>query len=183
MLFYGIVPIFLAHLSSIVVSGWWGSLLGGPKRLITLELIGMALGLLTLSGIIVLIIRRLVNAKARAVTSTMDWLLLLLLFLQVALGVHIALSYRWGPLWYLHTAVPWLRSLALLRADAATVVSLPLAVKFHFFNGFILILLFPFTRLVHIFTFPVRYLWRPWQVVIWSRQCCQASLEKRSGKA
>ncbi|MBT1074430.1 respiratory nitrate reductase subunit gamma [Geobacter grbiciae] len=180
---YGIVSILLAHLLASIVPGWWSSLLSGPNRLATLELIGMSLGLLTLTGLIILVFRRLVNAKARAVTSIMDWLLLGPLFLQVALGVYIAFSYRWGSLWYLHTAVPWLRSLALLNADSATVVHLPLAVKFHFVNGFILILLFPFTRLVHIFTFPVRYLWRPWQVVIWNRQSCQARLEKSSGKA
>lgn len=180
---YGIVPILLAHLLAIIVPSWWGALLGGPNRLTILELSGMALGLLTLAGIVILIVRRLLNSKVRAVTSVMDWLLLALLFQQVALGVHIAFSYRWGSLWYLHTAVPWLRSLALLHADATPVIPLPMAVKFHLVNGFVLILLFPFTRLVHIFTFPIRYLWRPWQVVIWDRRPCQARLEKSSGKA
>lgn len=179
---YGIVSVLLAHLLAIIIPGWWGSLLGSPSLHTALELVGMALGLMALFGIIVLIIRRLVNTKVRAVTSTMDWLLLMLLFLQLGLGMYIAFNYRWGSIWYLHTAAPWIRSIALLRPDSAAVVHLPLAVKFHFINGFVLILLFPFTRLVHIFTFPVRYLLRPWQMVIWNRRHWGANLEKKSGK-
>lgn len=180
---YAIVLILIAHVMDIIIPGWWGYLLRGPSELVILDLIGMSLGLLALYSIMVLIVRRLVNSKVRAVTSAMDWLLLAILFLQVALGVYIASSYRWGTLWYLHTGVPWIRSLILLRPDSAAVVHLPLAVKLHFINGFILILLFPFTRLVHIFTFPARYLLRPWQVVLWNRKPGLASFEKRSGKA
>jgi menaquinol-cytochrome c reductase iron-sulfur subunit len=36
-------------------------------------------------------------------------------------------------------------------------------------SGFVVILLFPFTRLVHVFAIPIEYLWRPYQVVIWNR--------------
>ncbi len=167
---YGIIPLLLAHLLPLIVPGWWGVLLGGPVRLTVLELTGMALGLSSLAGIVVLILRRLANAKARAVTSVMDWILLALLLLQVALGVHIAFTYRWGSLWSLHTAVPWLRSLTFMRPDPGHVLPMPLAVKIHMANAFLLILLFPFTRLVHIFTFPARYVLRPWQVVWWNRR-------------
>lgn len=166
---YGIVPVLLAHLLPLIFPTWWRVLLSGPDRLTVLELVGMALGLLSLAGMIVLIFRRLANASARAVTSVMDWLLLLLLLVQVTLGVYIALTYRWGSLWYFHTAAQWLRSLVLLRPDAAPLLPLPLAVRAHATNAFVLILLFPFTRLVHIFTFPARYLLRAWQVVWWNR--------------
>jgi menaquinol-cytochrome c reductase iron-sulfur subunit len=37
------------------------------------------------------------------------------------------------------------------------------------FNAFVVIGLFPFTRLVHLFTFPITYLWRSYQVVTWNR--------------
>ena len=167
---YGIVPILLAHLLAIIVPGWISVLHQGPIRLAIMGLVGMALGLLALSGLIMLAARRLVNSKARAVTSVMDWLLIALLLLQVALGVYISSVYRWGSLWYLHTASPWIRSLAILLPDDAPIVHLPLAVQIHLVNAFVLILLFPFTRLVHIFTFPARYLLRPWQLVWWNRQ-------------
>lgn len=167
---YGIVPVLLAHLLAIIFPNWWGVLLGGRDRLTALELVGMALGLLALIGIVILFVRRLVNARARSVTSVMDWLLLLFLLLQVSLGAYIALTFRWGSLWYLHTAVPWLRSLTFFHPDAAPVLTLPLAVRIHMINAFVIILLFPFTRLVHIFTFPARYIARPWQLIWWSRQ-------------
>lgn len=167
---YGIVPILLSHLLAVIFPVWWGFILGGPNRLTVLELVGMALGMLTLVGIIILIVRRLVNSHAREVTSVMDWFLFLLLFLQVALGVHIASNYRWGSLWYLHTAEPWFHSLVIFRPDSAPVLPLPLAVRLHLINAFVLILLFPFTRLVHIFTLPVSYLTRPWQLVWWNRR-------------
>ncbi len=167
---YGIVPILIAHLVALIVPGWWGFLLDDPIRLTILELIGMALGLLTLAGIIVLLVRRLIYYRIVAITSVMDWLLLALLLLQVSLGVHITFAYRWGSLWYLHTAVPWLHSLGILAPDASPIIHLPAAVRAHMVIGFAIILLFPFSRLVHIFTFPIRYLWRPWQVVLWNRR-------------
>jgi nitrate reductase gamma subunit len=37
-------------------------------------------------------------------------------------------------------------------------------------GGFLLIAVFPFTRLVHAVTVPITYLWRPYQVVIWNRR-------------
>lgn len=167
---YGIVPVLLAHLAAPVVPGWWGLLLGDPIRLVVLELAGLALGLAALAGIVILMARRLLQPRARAVTSVMDWFLTALLLLQVSLGVHIAFTYRWGSLWYLHTAVPWLRSLAALIPDASPIVHLPAAVRAHVAIGFVIILLFPFTRLAHIFTFPFRYLWRTWQIVLWNRR-------------
>ncbi len=167
---YGIVPILLAHLLALIVPGWWGSLLADPTRLTVLELIGMAFGFLAVAGIIVLLVRRLTEYRVQAVTSAMDFILLALLLLQVLQGVNLAFTYRWGSLWYLHTAVPWLRSLVNLAPDASPVVHLPAPVRVHMIIGFVIILLFPFTRLVHIFTFPIRYLIRSWQVVMWNRR-------------
>ena len=99
----------------------------------------------------------------------MDWVLEVALLLEGGLGFLLAVTYRWGSLWYLHTVVPWLSSLALFRPDATPILPLPLAVRVHMINAFVLILLFPFTRLVHIFTFPARYLLRHWQLVWWNR--------------
>jgi hypothetical protein len=99
----------------------------------------------------------------------MDWVLLVLLLMQVGLGLYVSLRYRWGSDWYVHTAVPWLESLFKLQPDASTITILPWTVKLHALGGFVLLALFPFTRLVHIVTVPLTYLWRPQQVVIWNR--------------
>jgi len=166
---YGIILILLAHLFGTLFSPLWSSLLAGPTFLFTAELTGMALGLFTIFGIVLLVIRRILASKVLVITSVMDWILFALLTAQVIAGVSIALFYRWGSLWYLDTAVPWFWSIGRLSPNFATISPLPGLVKFHMFNAFVIIALFPFTRLVHIFTVPITYLWRPYQVVIWNR--------------
>ncbi|HEY9527414.1 MAG TPA: respiratory nitrate reductase subunit gamma [Anaerolineales bacterium] len=166
---YGLTLILLAHLLAALLPGAAGWLLGGQIRRLVLELSGMALGLYALFGLIVLIARRLVpGSLALATTSYMDGVVLFALLVQVATGVGVAVFNRWGGLWYLDTAVPWFWSLVALRPDMSTVDSLPALVKVHFVVGFVVILLFPFSRLVHLVMFPLHYLWRPFQVVIWN---------------
>ncbi len=167
---YGIILILSAHVLALLLPGLWGSLIADRIRLYVLEVTGLALALLTIFGLVLLIVRRIRKPRVFAVTSAMDWLLLAALVTQVVLGFWVALFYRWGSDWYLHTAVPWLISLAKLQPNIAYVTVLPWTVKLHMLGGFVIIALFPFTRLVHLVTFPITYLWRPYQVVIWNRR-------------
>ncbi len=167
---YGIILVLGAHLLALVFPRLWGDLIADQFRLYLLEVTGLALALTALVGLTILIIRRMTNPQAFAVTSPMDWVLLLVLAIQVALGAWIAFYYRWGSDWYLHTAVPWLLSLLVFNPQIQYVVALPALVQWHMLGGFVIILLFPFTRLVHLVTFPITYLWRPLQVVIWNRR-------------
>jgi len=167
---YAILLILLAHLLAGLFPGVARAILSEPVRLYVLEITGLALAFLALFGLLVLLIRRFLSLRILVTTSVMDWLLLIALLLQVGAGVHISLAYRWGSLWYLDTAVPWLWSLFSFKPDIQHIVPLPWLVKFHFLNAFIVIALFPFTRLVHIFTVPIPYLWRPYQLVIWHKR-------------
>ncbi len=167
---YGLILILLAHILAGFCPGVAAVVLSDPIRLAVLELIGMALGLFTILGLATLIIRRLGHETLKRVTSPMDWIVLGLLAAQVLSGVGMALFARWGSRWYLDTAVPWMRSIFAFQPDPGTVLPLPGFIKFHMVNGFVLILLFSFTRLVHIFTVPIPYLWRPYQLVIWNRR-------------
>ncbi len=167
---YGIILILLAHLGVGLFPGAARAVLTDPVRRAVLEIAGMSLAFFTLLGIIVLIARRIpTESMARAVTSPMDWVLLFALLSQVGRGFAVALFQRWGSVWYIDTAVPWFWSIFGLQPDYRTVASLPGSIQFHMVNGFFIILLFPFTRLVHIFTVPITYLWRPYQVVVWNR--------------
>ena len=168
---YGLTIILLVHLFAGLFPGPMAWILGGQIRRFVLEMTGMALGLYTFFGLVVLIIRRLApKSLVQAATTYMDGLILFVLLIQIGSGIAIAIFDRWGGLWYLHTAVPWFWSLASFRPDLSTVVPLPAFVKVHFFVGFVLILLFPFSRLVHLVMLPLEYLWRPYQVVIWNRR-------------
>ena len=168
---YGLISILLAHLLAALFPGAAAWVLGAELRRLVLEITGMALGLYTLFGLVVLIIRRLApRSLVQAVTSYMDGVVLFVLLIQVGSGIAIAIFERWGGLWYLHTAVPWFWSLSVLHPNISTVATLPPFVKLHFLAGFVLVLLFPFSRLVHLVMFPIQYLWRPHQVVIWYRR-------------
>ncbi len=167
---FGVIIILLAHLVALLVPGVWAGLIADPTRLYVLEVIGLALALAATAALVLLFIRRLFSRRIFVVSSTMDWVLLLVLMTQMALGFWVALFFRWGSDWYLHTAVPWLQSLATLDPETQFVTSLPWVVKLHMLGGFVIIALFPFTRLVHLVTFPITYLWRPYQVVIWNRR-------------
>lgn len=167
---YGILIILLAHAVAFLFQGAWASLVADQTTLYVLELIGLALATAALLGLTLLMIRRVRTARILAVTSTMDWVLLVALLAQVALGLWSALFFRWGSDWFLFTAAPWLESLIVFNPDTSFVTSLPWVVKLHMLGGFAIIAIFPFTRLVHVITVPVTYLWRPYQVVIWNKR-------------
>ncbi len=167
---YGILLVLGAHVIALVFWSQWADLVSNPTRLYTLEVIGLAFSMLAFLGLALLIVRRLTVPRVKAVTTPMDWVLLVALATQVGLGIWIALGYRWGSEWYVHTAVPWLHSLIKLNPKPEYMASLPAIVKLHAVFGFFLIALFPFTRLVHVVTVPVTYLWRSYQVVVWNRR-------------
>jgi nitrate reductase gamma subunit len=168
---YGITLILLAHLFAWLLPSAALAVLGRGARLAILETTGLALALYTAIGLGILIVRRLPPvSRASASTSPMDWMLLVLLAVQVATGIVVALFQRWGGVWFVHTASPWLWSLVRFDPDVSAVAVLPAVVQMHFLTGFLLILLFPLSRLVHLAVPPIRYLWRPYQVVIWHRE-------------
>ncbi len=163
---YAILAILVAHLLAAVFPGTWARLLGSPSRLFALEVTGLALGAVALLGLTALVVRRLF---LRSTTGAMDWVVLLLLLLQAATGLYVAFAMRWGSAWYLHTAAPWLASLARLSPRIDAMAALPGVVKVHAVNAFVLLALLPLSRLVHATVVPVSYLWRPPQLVIWRR--------------
>jgi nitrate reductase gamma subunit len=163
---HGILAILAAHLGATLFPETWARLLGSPARLFVLEVTGLALGGLAVLGIVLLLLRRL---GLRRSTTAMDWVVLLALSVQAASGVYVAFALRWGSAWYLDTAAPWLASLVRLSPQIDRMAVLPFAVKLHAVNAFVLLALMPLSRLVHVTSIPVSYLWRPPQLVVWRR--------------
>jgi NNP family nitrate/nitrite transporter-like MFS transporter len=166
---YAILLILAGHLAAAVAPAAWGALVADPARLVALEMVGTALGLWAAFAVALLVVRRAASARLRAVTTPVDWVVLALLLAQVGTGTAVSLTLRWGSVWYLHTAAPWLGSLLTLapRVDLAAV--LPTLAKVHAIGAFVLLALLPFSRLVHALSVPLGYLWRPFQVVVWNR--------------
>ncbi|OGO32326.1 MAG: respiratory nitrate reductase subunit gamma [Chloroflexi bacterium RBG_16_56_11] len=167
---YGIILILAGHLIGVFFPRSIMAFNGVPVRLYILEGTALALGLLVLAGMVFLLLRRGTNARVRVVTTPMDIVLLVLLLLQVVFGIGIAIFYRWGTSWYVQTAAPYFWSVVTLSPKVSYMSSLPLLVQLHAVNAFILVGLFPFTRLVHMLSIPLAYLWRPYQVVMWHRR-------------
>jgi len=163
---WGIVLILLMHLAAIFFPRGlllWNAV---PLRLYLLEFTGLALGLWCLAGLLILVWRRLSCRRIWVVTTPMDLVVLLLLLVSVVTGVITATAYRFGSYWFTGVFTPYLVSLFVLQPQVELVAPLPWIIKLHVFNFFVLLVSFPFSRLVHIITYPLGYLMRPWQIVI-----------------
>ncbi|MEK7354069.1 MAG: respiratory nitrate reductase subunit gamma [Chloroflexota bacterium] len=167
---YGIIAILLGHLVGILLPSGVQAFNAAPVRLYILEGTGLALGILLLVGLVVLILRRAVVTNVRKTTSTMDVVLLVVLLAQVVTGILTAIFYRWGSAWYVQTAAPYFVSLFTLSPKVEYMTALPLLPKLHAINAFVIVGLFPFTRLVHMLSTPFAYLWRPYQLVVWQHR-------------
>jgi len=167
---YGILLVLLGHLLALLLPGQlrlWNS---APIRLYLLEATGLALGLWALAGLGVLLWRRLSDKRVRVVTTPMDLVILLLLLVSVITGVLTATVYRFGSSWFTVVFTPYLWSVLTFRPLVNLVAPLPWVIKLHVVNFFVLLAVFPFSRLIHIATYPIGYLIRPWQIVIWNRR-------------
>lgn len=167
---YGILSLLAGHLIGFLVPRAVVAWNGKPIRLYILEITALTFGVLTLISMVAIIHRRVLYSKIRAVTSVMDWIVFAILLFQVASGVYVAVFVPWGSTWYAEVVVPYLWSIFKLNPDISVVTELPLSAQLHIVNAFVLIGLFPFTRLVHLLVVPNPYLWRSPQVVRWYRK-------------
>ena len=167
---FGIVLVLLAHILAIIFPSTLLSINSQPTRLYIVEATGLILGILALFGLLLFIYRRLTISRVRAVTSTMDVIILIVLLIQIVTGLGNAIWFKWGSSWYAAAAVPWIKSILTLSPNVAYVSSLPLLTKIHIFNALIFILLIPFSRFVHFLAIigPIKYVFgRPYQLVRW----------------
>jgi len=164
---WGILVVFLGHLIAFLFPqatlAWHSS----AARLIADEIVIFTFGLAVLIGFSGLIIRRVSQPRIRVVTSRMDIVIELLLLAQIIFGLWIALGYRWGYYWFASDMSPYLWSIVKLSPQIDAISALPAVIKTHIVGAFIIIGIFPFTRLVHFLVAPFHYTWRSYQQVIW----------------
>ncbi|MGE5571354.1 MAG: respiratory nitrate reductase subunit gamma [Rhodospirillales bacterium] len=164
---YGILVVTLGHLVAFFLPQQLLAWNSRPLRLYVLEISGLIFGVLTLVGLAAAVMRRLTNGKVYRVTSGPDWVLFALLLVQIASGIGVAVFHPWGSSWFAAALTPYLWSLIQLNPNLAAISASPLLVKLHIVNAYLVIGLFPFTRLVHVLVIPNPYLWRKPQVVRW----------------
>lgn len=164
---YGLLFVLVGHVVAFLLPRQllaWNSV---PWRLYVLEITALAAGILTLVGIVNIIVRRWKSRRLKVVTTPMDWVVYVLLLLQISTGLHIAVSNTWGSSWFAASITPYLKSIVTLSPDPTFVVAMPFTVKLHIVGLWALLAVFPFTRLVHVLVVPNPYLWRRPQVARW----------------
>lgn len=160
----GIIVIFFAHLIAFL----FPSISFGGHALINMETLMLAFSLMALAGLVVLFVRRVTNERIMMVTNKMDLVIEVLLLLQFIIGIYIAISLRWGSVWYASDMVPYLWSIFTFHPDIAAISAAPLLIQLHVVFAFAIILLIPFSRLVHFLVAPFHYITRPYQIVRWN---------------
>ena len=165
---YGILVVLAGHLIGFLIPRQvlaWNS---HPLRLYILEGSAFIFAILAIVGLANLILRRGLDSKIRQVTTKADVMVMVILVIQLLTGIGVAFFHRWGSTWYATSLVPYLWSVVALNPDLSTISVMPLLVKVHVFSAYVMIFLFPFTRLVHVLVLPNPYLWRRTQVVRWN---------------
>jgi nitrate reductase gamma subunit len=145
---YGILVVLGGHVLAVLIPErvlLWNN---DALRRYVLEVSGLIFALMTLVGLLLRVARGLSSPEARQGIGLSDWLLYVLLLLQVASGIFMALLYPWGSSWYATSAVPYLRSLVHLEPDLSSIGAMPHLVKLHLVNAWVLVGVLPFTRLV-----------------------------------
>ena len=167
----GILFLFFGHAVGLltphhVYEGLGLSIAG--KQLLAMVSGGIA-GLLCLAGVVVLLQRRLGDARIRKTSKPMDIFILLWILVTLLLGLTtIVFSARHLEGSEMLALSAWAQHIVTFRGDAAAYVAyVPLIYKVHLFFGMTLFLLFPFSRLVHIWSgfASLSYLGRAYQVV------------------
>jgi nitrate reductase gamma subunit len=166
---FGIVMLVLGHLLPLLIPGLWRTLVSNRTALLTVETIGSVAAILCILGLAALLVRRLASRKVLAASTFADVIVLLVLIAQVGGGLAVAVLHRWGSVWSVGTTTPYLRSLFTFQPAPEFVAGVPPLMMAHLAGAWIVLALIPFTRLVHLFAFPLRYLGRRPQKVVWAR--------------
>ncbi|AXU93899.1 respiratory nitrate reductase subunit gamma [Erwinia persicina] len=164
----GIIGILLGHFVGLLTPHWVYEpfLSAGEKQLLAMGA-GGVFGAMTLIGGALLLKRRLTNERVRATSSFADILILTLLVLQAALGLTtILFSAQHLDGSEMLKLAGWAQSIVTFQGGAsAHLDGVAIIFRLHMVLGMTLFLLFPFCRLVHIWSAPVEYLTRRYQLV------------------
>lgn len=166
----GVLLIFGGHLVGLLTPLALFDALGIShtfKQLLAICLGGVA-GIMGIVGATLLVHRRLFDARVRANSSFSDTMIIILLWIQLMLGlltIPLSLGHLDG-----HEMVKfmnWAQGIFTFNIAASSyIMDTAIIFKLHIFLGLTILLVFPFTRLVHMLSVPVRYIWRPgYQIV------------------
>ncbi len=154
LLHWGLVLLLVGHVVALI-----GGLLGSGASIAFFYWIGLLGGLMVLLGSIIALYRRIVSPQVRAISQSEDYIIHVILITLVCLALYQVLFHRIFGVAY--TAGSWAASLWTLSPQPELMGSASLLTKLHVLLALTFFAYFPFTKLVHFWTFPVNYFVRP----------------------
>jgi len=167
---FGVLFIFFGHLFGMLTPHWAYAWLisAGHKQLLAMVSGGIA-GVVAIVGLTLLIHRRIADPRISSNTRPWDMAILVILWVQLALGLTtIAFSSQHLDGTMMERLALWAQHVDTFRPDAPLyIIAVPWIFKIHIVLGLTIFLIFPFTRLVHIWSgfATIAYLFRPYQIV------------------
>ena len=169
MFHYGLFVVLMGHLMGLLIPKAWTDLVVSQETYHEVALwAGTLAGVATLVGIALLIYRRRTTGPVFLATTRNDKLMYVVLVAAIVLGMVATLTGSHTPSGeehnYRETVSIWFRSLLIFQPDVEAMAASTWQFKVHILVGLALIALIPFSRLVHAFTVPLHYLFRPYVV-------------------
>ncbi len=172
----GVLVIFFGHLGGLLTPIWIFDALGishSAKQILAITAGGIA-GVMALIGGLMLVTRRLMDPRIRMNSSFWDITILILLLVQLTLGLStIVISLQNLDGHEMTLLMSWAQGIFYFDPAAASYIEdASIIFKLHLFLGLTIFLIFPFTRLVHMLSAPVRYVtpWRKGYQIVRSRK-------------
>ncbi len=164
---FGILVVFLGHVMGLGIPKSWTAAVGISDDLYHVLAVGLGAiaGFCTLAGAALLIYRRRTVGPVFSATTRMDKLMWLTLGTVIVLGLaNTVVANVIGHYDYREGVSIWFRGIFRLDLHPELMAEAPLGFQAHGLAAFLLFALWPFTRLVHAFSAPIGYLWRPYIV-------------------
>lgn len=165
---FGILGVIMGHILGLLVPESWTEDLDIPESVYHMVSLvgGLAAGVATVAGIAILAYRRITVRAVHRATSGLDKLMYPMLIAALVTGMAntIGPNMIGGGYDYRQTVAPWLRGLLRFDPQPDLMVHAPLTYQIHGVVVMILLGIWPYTRLVHMFSAPIGYLVRPYVV-------------------
>ena len=167
---FGILGVVVGHFMGLVIPQSWTDGVGLSHHAyhVIAMVGGIPAGLAALTGLAILIYRRRTVGPVFSATTVNDKVMYFFLALVMVLGIWNTIAggiFQFGGEYNYRDGVsPWFRSIFWFQPDPQLMVEAPLGFQLHALTAFILFALWPFTRLVHVFSAPLGYFTRPYIV-------------------
>ncbi|MGH3731799.1 MAG: respiratory nitrate reductase subunit gamma [Acidimicrobiales bacterium] len=165
---YGTIAAIGGHVLGLLVPETWTRAIGVPESFYHWfsAIAGTLAAVLIIIGVVILAGRRMFVARVRVATSPVDWLTLIVLAVIIILGIieTVGVGLAGGGYDYRQSVALWFRGLFVGSPDVHAIAHAPLIYQIHATAAWAIIAIWPFSRLVHAWSYPVWYLWRPFVV-------------------